>query len=407
MRKKMLIIAALVFLVWWGILDAFGYLAGAGVQWMDVTGYVMLGLLLAMLLYGVKAAPSGGYMEQAFSLKNSKAFQGFLAAFVILHHIYIILFREMDYKGSLEIFENTGVIIVGFFFFCSGYGLITSLKQKDNYLKGFMKKRVFTVLVPFFICNYAYMITTLLMGKTYSMDNLLYAFFGLKLLNSQMWFAVEILLLYICFYLIFRFIRRERTAFIVMGLTVIIMIIGSLLLGHDQTTEMIGTWFRGEWWYNTSFIFYIGMLAARFKEVLIPRIQKHFYLWLAVFYGLSIGLGFIVRRLLDEKGYWIESANYRGYAEKFQALAFQLPMVACCVAVILLIMMKITFYNKILSILGRISLEVILINNVFIVGFLKLAKNHIVLYVMLVFAATILAAIAIYRIKLWVLDKNE
>ena len=160
-------------------------------------------------------------------------------------------------------------------------------------------------------------------------------------------------------------------------------------------------------WYNTSFIFYIGMLAARFKEVLIPRIKKHYYLWLVTFYGLSVGLSMITRRLLDEKGYWVENAYYRGYAEKAQALAFQLPMVACCVAVILLIMMKVTFYNKILSILGKISLEVILINNVFIVGFLKLAVNHVVLYVLLVFAATILASLAIYRIKLWVLDKNE
>ncbi len=407
MRKNILMIASLVFLAWWGILDAFGYLAGTGFRWMDVAIYVISGLLLAVLLYGIEVAPSGGFIENAFSLRNSKAFQGFLAAFVILHHIYIILHQEIDYVGSLGLFEHTGVIIVGFFFFCSGYGLITSLNQKENYLKGFMKKRVFTVLVPFFICNYAYMTTTLLMGKKYAMDDLLYAFFGLKLLNSQMWFAVEILLLYICFYLIFRFIRREKIAYIVMGLLVVVMITISLLLGHDSTTEVTGSWFRGEWWYNTSFIFYIGMLAARFKEVLIPRIKKHYYLWLVTFYGLSVGLSMITRRLLDEKGYWVENAYYRGYAEKAQALAFQLPMVACCVAVILLIMMKVTFYNKILSILGKISLEVILINNVFIVGFLKLAVNHVVLYVLLVFAATILASLAIYRIKLWVLDKNE
>ncbi len=369
-------------------------------------GYLLLGMALVILLYGLKVAPSGSFMTDAFSLRNSKAFQGFLAILVILHHIYIILHREMLNEDSLKLFEHTGVIIVGFFFFCSGYGLITSLYQKENYLGGFMKKRVFTVLAPFFICNYAYMITTLLMGKKYVMSDLLYAFFGLKLLNSQMWFAVEILLLYICFYLIFRFIRHEGIAFMAMGLVVAGMIAGSLLLGHDRSTEVTGSWFRGEWWYNTTFIFYIGMLAARFKKVLLPRIQKYYYLWLVVFYSLSIGLGVVTRRLLAEKGYWVECEYYRGYAEKIQALASQLPMVICCIAVILLIMMKITFQNKILSGLGKISLEVILINNVFIMGFLKLAVNHMALYVMLVFAATILAAMAIYRVKLWVLDQN-
>ncbi len=407
MKKKILVMAAIVFLAWWGLLDGLGYLAKAEVQWMDVTGYLVVGLLFVILLHGVKVVSLDENMDQAFSLKNSKAFQGFLAGFVIMHHIYIILHNEMGYEGSLELFKHTGVIIVGFFFFCSGYGLITSLNEKENYLKGFMKKRVCTVLVPFFICNYTYMIATLLMGKTYSMNNLLYAFFGLKLLNSQMWFAVEILILYICFYLIFRFIQNEKVAYIVMGLLVVAMIVWSLLLGHDRTDEVVGTWFRGEWWYNTSFIFYIGMLVARFKDVLIPRIKKHYYLCLVAFSALSIGLGFITRYLIAEKGYWIETTSYMGYAEKFQTLAFQLPMVACLVAVILLIMMKARFYNKALSMLGKISLEIILINNVFIMGFIKLAVNHEFLYVMLVFVATTLAAMIIYRIKLWALDKSE
>ena len=92
---------------------------------------------------------------------------------------------------------------------------------------------------------------------------------------------------------------------------------------------------------------------------------------------------------------------------KFETLAFQLPMVVWCVAVILLVMMKVCFYNKALVFLGKISFETILINGVFSNVFLGLSSYSVTLYVALVILSTILAAMIIYRIKLWVLDRKE
>lgn len=406
MKKREVITAVFIFVVWCLFLSVSGFIEVKKIPEKGMLGWVLLVSLMLLLFYGAKKAPAGGYAKEAFCLRNSKAFQGFLAVSVILHHIYIVLLSELDYKGALSMFKNSGVIIVGFFFFASGYGLITSLYQKENYLKGFIKKRVFTVLVPFFICNYVYMITMLLMGRKYAMSDLLYVFFGVKLLNSQMWFAVEIMFLYLLFYFVFRFIKQEKIAYLVMGICIVAIMAGSLLLGHDLTNDEIVNWFRGEWWYNTIFVFFIGMLAARLKDKLLPWIKKRYYLCLCMFLVLSMVFGSVSKRLLEEKGYWVETLFYKGYAEKIETLAFQLPMVACSVAVILLLMMKITFYNKALDFLGRFSLEIILINNVFIVAFLKLAVIHEILYIIAVFAATILAAMTIYKIKLWVLDKN-
>lgn len=357
---------------------------------------------------GIKAAPSRCYIEDSFSLENSKAMKGLLSIFIVMHQAYIILHNSKNYNGALHIFENVGVIMVGFFFFCSGYGLITSLRHKENYLQGFIKKRVLTVLVSFFICNYAYMITTLLKGTKYAMDDLLYAFFGLKLLNTQMWFAVEIMVLYIFFYLVFRFIKQEKAAYTVMSCLVVGMIIGSLFLGHDLNKYGIGNWFHGEWWYNTSFIFFLGMLAARFKNNLVTTIKKKYYMWLGFSMAGCILLGSYTNYLIRYKGgYWAETELSKGYLEKFETLAFQLPMVICCVAVILLVMMKVRFYNKTLVLLGKISFEIILINGVFSNVFLWLSSYSVPLYIVLVMFSTILAAIIIYQIKLWVLDRNK
>ncbi|TCL58856.1 membrane-bound acyltransferase YfiQ involved in biofilm formation [Kineothrix alysoides] len=407
MKKKEVVTTFFIFIAWCVFLCVSGFIEVQKISENKMSGWLLPALLMVLLFYGSQKAPAGGYTKAAFSLKKSKAFQGFLAVCVIMHHMYIVLLSELDYKGALIMFKNSGVIIVGFFFFASGYGLITSLYQKDNYLKGFIKKRIFTVLVPFFICNYVYLTTMLLMGRKYAMSDLLCVFFGVKLLNSQMWFAVEIMFLYILFYVIFRFIRREKVAYMIMGVCVVAVMGGSLLLGHDLTTGEIVSWFRGEWWYNTTFVFFIGMLAARFKEKLLPWIKKRYYLCLSMLLVLSSFFGIISKRLLEEKGYWIEDIFYKGYTEKIETLAFQLPMVVFSVAVILLFMMKITFYNKALDFFGRFSLEVILINNVFIVSLLKLAVINEILYIIAVFAATILAAMTIYKIKLWVLDKND
>lgn len=407
MKKKEVITTFFIFMVWCIFLGVSGFIEVQKISENEMLGWMLPASLMVLLFYGAKKAPAGGYTKETFSLKKSKAFQGFLAVCVIMHHMYIVLLSELDYKGALSMFKNSGVIIVGFFFFASGYGLITSLHQKDNYLKGFIKKRIFTVLVPFFICNYVYLTTMLLMGKKYAMSDLLYVFFGVKLLNSQMWFAVEIMFLYILFYVIFRFIKQEKIAYMIMGACIVAIMGGSLLLGHDLTTAEIVSWFRGEWWYNTTFVFFIGMLAARFKEKLLPWIKKRYYLCLSMLLILSSFFGIMSKRLLEEKGYWIEDIFYKGYAEKIETLAFQLPMVVFSVGVILLFMMKITFYNKALEFFGRFSLEVILINNVFIVCLLKLAVVNEILYIIAVFAATILAAMTIYKIKLWVLDKND
>ena len=407
MKKKEVITTFFIFMAWCIFLGVSGFIEVQKISENEMLGWMLPASLMVLLFYGAKKAPAGGYTKETFSLKKSKAFQGFLAVCVIMHHMYIVLLSELDYKGALSMFKNSGVIIVGFFFFASGYGLITSLHQKDNYLKGFIKKRIFTVLVPFFICNYVYLITMLLMGKKYAMSDLLYVFFGVKLLNSQMWFAVEIMFLYILFYVIFRFIKQEKIAYMIMGACIVAVMGGSLLLGHDLTTGEIVSWFRGEWWYNTTFVFFIGMLAARYKEKLLPWIKKRYYLCLSMLLILSSFFGIVSKRLLEEKGYWIEDLFYKGYAEKIETLAFQLPMVVFSVAVILLFMMKFTFYNKALDFLGRFSLEVILINNVFIVSLLKLAVINEILYIIAVFAATILAAMTIYKIKLWVLDKND
>jgi peptidoglycan/LPS O-acetylase OafA/YrhL len=93
---------------------------------------IIFPLLALLLLVGVKVSKRKEWQDNPFSLETSKAVQGFAAVSIILHH----LSQELAEKaGVLGDFEDLGVLFVGIFFFFSGYGLYTSLKTKDNYLK--------------------------------------------------------------------------------------------------------------------------------------------------------------------------------------------------------------------------------------------------------------------------------
>ena len=368
--------------------------------------FVTISLLL--LLPGMKIAKRNEFHEDAFSLKITKGIAGYFAFCALIHHIVIIFWMIPTYNNELLLLEHIGVLIVGFFFLFSGYGLIVSYEEKENYLKTFLFRRVCTVLLPFFLCNYAYMTATLLLGNRFTMKELLLAFSGIILLNSHMWFAVEIMLLYLAFWIIFRYLRNEKAKYIAMTIVVLGLITVSFLLGHDLSDDgQQINWFHGEWWYNTTLLFLLGMLFAKLRKRLIPFAQKH-YKWLltcsaAVFLMLWQGTEY----MLMHYGYWTDTDFSKGYPDKLMTFSVQLPMVIAFDIFLLLILMKVRIHNKCLQFLGKISLELILLENVFILCFEKWLIRDIRIFIVLVLTATLIFATIINKIKLFILEKKE
>ena len=299
------------------------------------------------------------------SLDRSKAIQGLTAVCIIVHH----LSQELaERAGAIGFFQGLGVLFVGIFFFFSGYGLYTSLKTKDNYLKGFLKKRFVTILVPFYVCNLIFVAASCICGEKYKPLQLLYVISGWSLINMHMWYIVEIAILYIAFFLIYRLIKNRTAATVVMSLFVIAMIVGSLMLCHGEDMSC-SYWFQGEWWYNASFLFVIGIIFSKHAEGLRKIARKGYYFLLLVFAALTAVLGLQTNYLLVKYSYWSEIPGQDPkYLDKFHCLAFQLPWIFCFVCFLLLIMMKVRFGNPVLKFLGTISLELYLIHNLFLKG---------------------------------------
>lgn len=329
---------------------------------------------------------------------RSKTIILLIKLFAMLLISFVLNIRNVD-AGRLRIFSTIGVWLIGFFFFCSGYGLITSLRTKQDYLKGFLVKRVLIVLVPFFLCNYAYMSVELLRGMQFSTPELIASFFGVLLMNSQMWFAVEIMLLYIVFFLLFTYVKKEKVCIMtIVALTAMITLIGM----QNTRPFCLSNWFWGEWWFNTSFMFLFGMIMAHSEEKIIAFVKKRYPIVLLLCLVAAIGLSFPVNAMVEMGTYYCE---YEGsftilqiFMIKFVTLLCQFAMVFFADAVVLMAMMKIKCGNRITRSLGSVSLELYLIHNLYLIMFGYMGIGGIKNQAMLVYAAVICSLITAYII---------
>lgn len=358
--------------------------------------YIYYVLLLVILLAGVKFAGFKGWNEEYMSIDNSKAVQGLCAVLIILHHLSQS--ESLMENVPLHYVNEVGVLVVGIFFFCSGFGLIKSMQTKKTYFDGFLKKRLVTVLVPFYLINFMYLIYMAYVGRIFEgmaaqeiAVKLVLYITGLQLINSHAWYIVTIVFLYIIFYLLFRKQKNEVLSYSIMGLLVCAYTVAGACLNHGDW------WLQGEWWYNTCLLFFIGMLYARFEEKLKACFHKIYLVLLPASIVLFV---FVYRAniwMLNNVSYWCEFDPELSQAEvikgRFMCLGCQLPAVILFVLAAVLIMMKCKFSNPVLKLFGRLSLEIYLCHNM-IIMFLRseilFVKNDI-LYVGL----TVVLAIAL------------
>ena len=114
--------------------------------------YAVYPLMLLALLWGSRISKKGRWNDEAFSLRQMKAIQGFTALCIMLHHCgqknSASWIDKKYYVGGLEFFVPSGFILVSFFTFCAGYGLYKSFKTKPGYLEnGYFRKHIIPIIV--------------------------------------------------------------------------------------------------------------------------------------------------------------------------------------------------------------------------------------------------------------------
>ena len=375
-----------------------------------VAFYVCIALLGAVLITGAHRRPSDDMA--VFDRISVKEVQGAIALFIIFHQTVVALDAVNEDCGDMRFFYYYGILAVAFFFFSSGFGLMKRWKTDDNYIKGFMRRRIFTVLVPFFICNYIYLTDALLNNiifrRHFGFGEVICSFFGIFLVNNEMWFAVEIMILYVAFRIVFAKIKKPAAGILIMTGVVLVMITIGLFSGHANTGVM-SYWFKGEWWYNTIFMFPVGMLYAYKEERINKVIKKAFVSILIASSVLFVLMDYIHRGLIAQSIYYTEYWDSPNpILDKLLGLGQETLFELVFLILVVTIMSRIRISNPVIKFFGKISLEMIMLNYLLIDKLYFLYVDYgIYVYLPAVVAGTILCASVIYVIKNIVLERRS
>ena len=362
-------------------------------------------IMVVVLFAGCSIRKKGEYYEEAWSLTQSNAFRAVAALMIILHHMVQSITRYGDIKkGPITEWNSFGILFTSIFFFFSGFGLYKSYKTKDNYLDGFLAKRLPRIILPFLVTNIIYLLT-LSVDRISEVRHLFTSIFGFTLINTNAWFIVELIILYVAFYICLKKTKTESAAFLKLFIFTIIFVIVCLLLGHDNTS-VNGHWFMGEWWYNTTLIFMMGMYFARFEAKIKGFMRKHFANLLLLAIALLVGWLILEEYVLRTYGYNQEWKYHPGYPEKLLTLVTQIILCMLFMLVLLLVNMKIQFKNMALKFLGGISFEIYLIHDVFRWSFFSGVDGDMpdAEYMALTFAASIVCAWLLSLADKFILD---
>ena len=332
---------------------------------LDRLVYLVYPLILVIAFWGAKFYGRKQWNEGAFSLQQMKMMQAFCAICIMLHHAgqktcaswlnprYII--------PGLELFVPIGYFLVAVFLFCSGYGLYKSYLTKENYLQGFVKRRILPLVLGYYLSGAVYLLARWLMGEKFTPWSLFCYISGIKLCNTNAWFVIALPIFYLAFYLAFRFCKNKNLALFFTILTVFVYTWIGTAVNHNDY------WMRGEWWYNSVHMFPVGLLFAKWEDKLVPRMKKWYplrlfgaFLLMLLFYRFSV----IAQNIW---GYYGEDWGADHIIlRRWGTLLTQVAASYFFVAFLFLLGMKVRFGNKVLIFFSGITLEFYLIHGVFV-----------------------------------------
>lgn len=375
--------------------------------------YFIYPLLLLLLLWNSKLAGRNTWNDEAFSLSQMKAFQGFFAICIMLHHIgqktcASWITAEQFVAHGLDFFVPLGYYFVAFFLFCSGYGLTISLQNKQDYLKWLGRRRILPIVISFYSTALISLLVRFLMHEPLDGWKIFFYVSGLKLSNPNAWFVVALPIFYLFFYLAFRK-RDGRNSFCILVLLMFFYQLLGTLIDHNDFLM------RGEWWYNSAHAFPIGVLFALHEEKITEHIKRHYALYLLLlFFGMffTYGLSVYAQNVFSYYGeYWGAPDKV---LRRWITLLSQILASSTFVFFVLTAGMKIRIGNRFLAFMGGITLEFYLIHGLFLelfaYNFAGVAPSlyhlkSVPLLILIVFLPSIPAALllrkidhAIYRI---------
>ncbi len=347
-------------------------------------------LLLVLTFFGSKRVGKQEISEEFLSLKQAKLIQASACLGIVLHHLtQSVTNYAFLPQMPISILNFCGLLFTAIFFFFSGYGLLTSLQNKPGYLSTFLQKRLVAVLVPFWIINaLGVLLLAAGYGISYTVKDALSDIFGFTLVNSNGWFIIEIVVLYLAFFVLFSLLKNRDLALALLCVFTVLLIVFASLRGHD-VNGVKSSWFKGEWWYNSTIAFPFGLLFARYREKLTAFFNRRYPVKLLIVLALFAVMFVLSVYTVTRYGYY-HTTSMHAKRDETITLISQSAAAICFVLFVVLLNMKIALGNTVLSYLGGISMELFLVHGYFV----NQVFGEVRMNAMLRFACVIAASIA-------------
>ena len=352
---------------------------------------IVYGLVFILLFWGGtnKFGKKKEFNEDYASLEVMKSIRGIAAIGVMLHHVsQEFAFQEAK---ALSPFVNAGAYFVAVFFFCSGYGLIKSLDTKKDYLKGFIRKRIVkSIVLPFYVNVLIYGLFMLLVRMPFTKTQWVTNLVGVTMMNEYAWFPIVLSLLYLVFFICFRFIKNRPVCFGIIFVFIVALGIGTCINGHFawwagpnnwwMTEEGYMSakwwmhekvfWFSGEWWVNSAPAFLAGLIFANYEDKIVPFIKKKYAVKFFVLLLITLALNSLSDFGQARFGYWTEyNMNGPEIANKIKTYFCQIPLFFVLGFTVIIFLMKYHTINPVTKFFGKYSLHTYLMNLMAIMSF--------------------------------------
>jgi len=323
---------------------------------MDKLIYLVYPALLFVILWKVKLTEKGKFNEDYMSLSQSKSIQAICIILIMLHHMsqkvsHKYMVKPLYLKHGLEPFTEIGYLLVGVFFFYSGYGLYKSYKEKEDYLKGFYLNRLTVILLEHVIVTAVFAVIIVKTGIPFSIDSP-FTKNGPSTVNPYSWYIYALIICYILFHLSFRWYKNDNVS---IGIIIAGVILYILFCNHFM---------YGGWWYNTILAFPAGILYSKKETGIHEKITAHYKRYLILTVVLTIVM-FYAGEIVQMFEYEIEKSISYPQGQMIIAIIRSVAAVLFAFSFVV-ISMKVRIGNRILDFTGKITLEIYLVHGIFV-----------------------------------------
>lgn len=329
---------------------------------------IILLSFLALCLYGIK---TNRVDSQPLELNQSIALRGICAVEIMIGHVGLM-------TGSRVLYPNrkAGILFVGIFFMLSGYGVAYGVLNKSGYLKNFLARRIWRLLLPVYSAYVIYEVILIAVCKEAEWTAIfdIHMFFG-----SINWYVWEQMAFYAVFWGLYK-ICPDKTNILLVVLSVVF--VGSAYVAGVENPC-----------YGSTLCFSLGLLYYKYERKATQVIKKQFVLFIiicTVTLVLSMATFFILgdRSILGNP------------------VARNIASVSFCVGVLMLLS-KYIVKNRISYFLGKCSYEIFIVHPFVLTLFTKVEFASSLFYSVASIGVSMGSAVALHFIVVWIMNLVE